>query len=595
MPSRNRRPDPTEPAEQLTPSADTNPLLAWLTDAAQGRGLHFARSGNDWQYWSYADLAIQVRRTAAGLRAAGLGPDDVVTIVQRSGPQFVASLFGAMLAGAIPSPVAPPLTFQDVAAYRAHVLGVLGRVRPHLLLMDDDVGKHLEAVTEGRHQPRRLTVEALLALVPGDPSNAAPGPRSETALLQFTSGSSGRPRGVRIGVDGLAANVDAIRRWLAMTPDDATATWLPVHHDMGLIGCLITPVVNGSDVWIMQPEQFVRSPVRYLRCFGAQGACLTAMPGFGLEYVLRRVRPESLRGLDFSAWRTLIVGAERINPRSLDAFADLLSPHGFQRRAFMPAYGLAEATLAVTGVPLDEESRSVAVDSSSLRLGDAVRLADAASGEAVAGCGRPLSGVTVTVVDGSGADVPAGVLGEIVVEGRSLGRGYVGADDDSPSLTAFQAGRLRTGDAGFLLHDELFVLGRLGDSVKVRGTTVFAEDVEAALVSEGLPRDRLAVVLGTHEGRAVLLALVEAAKPDWLELARGTATRLVPDAQVEVLDVRRGTVLRTTSGKPRRRAIWTSYLDGEISAAGVAESAATNARHSEAISSTAARGSDGRK
>jgi acyl-CoA synthetase (AMP-forming)/AMP-acid ligase II len=577
-----------------------NPLLAWLDDPSPQRGIRFAASGDEWEHWSYADLAARARATATALRTTGVGRDDVVTIVQRAGPQFVASLFGAMLAGAVPSPVAPPLAFQDTEAYRAHLLGMLGRVRPQLLLVDRDEGARIDALTRGASRPRLVEVEGLLDQGAGDAAAALPaaaGAPSETALLQFTSGSSGRPRGVRIRVAALAANVAAIRRWLAMTEDDATATWLPVHHDMGLIGCLITPIVNRSDIWILPPERFVRSPLRYLRCFGQHGARLTAMPAFGLEYVARRVRPESLHGLDFSSWRTLIVGAERVRQPALDAFERLLAPHGFRRRAFMPAYGLAEATLAVTGVSLDDEPRSITVDPASLRMGAAVGLADSASGEPLVGCGRPLAGVEVRVVDGAGAALGPGTLGEIVVRGPSLGSGYAGAAGDSPSLTAFVDGELRTGDAGLLIDGELFVIGRLGDSVKVRGATVFAEDAEAALVGAGLPPDRLAVVLGADEGRPVVLALLEGARPGWGDLAYRTTARLVPDARVVVLDVRRGTIVRTSSGKPRRRDLWTGYLAGDLTgrtrADGVSESAARNARLTAAISRTAARDSDG--
>ena len=347
-----------------------------------------------------------------------------------------------------------------------------------------------------------------------------------------------------------------------MTPEDPTASWLPVHHDMGLIGCLITPIVNESDLWLMKPEQFVRAPLRYLRCFGEHGAMLTAMPNFGLAYITRRVTPAALQGLDFSAWRTVIVGAERLDTAVFERFHEVLAPHGFRRTSLLPAYGLAEGTLAVTGLAADVGWRSVDVRPDSLSIGRPVAV-EPGTGQAVMGCGTPLTDVAVRIVDDDAREVPDGHVGEIVVEAPSVAAGYLTASP-SASLTTIDGGRLRTGDVGFFLDGELFVLGRLGDSMKVRGVAVFAEDLEAALVRAGLPVQRVAVALGVRGSVPTAVVALERPGTDWPALAEGVVRPRVDGADIVVTAVPRNAIGRTSSGKPKRRLLWKEFLDGTL-------------------------------
>ncbi len=537
----------------------TTALLAWIDEPHPRNGISFAQD-DGWDRWSYPDLAGFARRVSYGLIGAGVQPDDRVLVVQRSGPQFVATLFGTMLAGATPCPVAPPLLFQDPEQYARHLGAIVGAARPAAVVTEPGLlGRMSDLLPQ---QP--LTVEDLTrdGGPVGHPYRRSP---AASALLQFTSGSSGRARGVRLPFDALAANVAAIRRWLAMTEDDPTASWLPVHHDMGLIGCLITPVVNQGDLWLLEPERFVRTPTRYLRCFDKPGARLTAIPSFGLDHITRRVPPDALDGLDFSEWRAVIVGAERIDPATLDRFANLLAPFGLDRRALLPAYGLAEATLAVTGLALDKEFTTAAVDPRALSFGDDVRAATDSGVQHVVGCGPALAGLRVDVVDDEGVPLPDGHLGQIVVRGASIAAGYAGSDA-SLSLTGWHDGALHTGDAGFLVDGQLFVIGRLGDSMKIRGRTHFAEDIEAALVAAGLPRTRLAVLLGSAAAGPTAVVLIEQARDGWLDTARAVLRRTAEGADGVVLDVPHNTIQRTTSGKPKRRPMWQAYVDGRVAA-----------------------------
>ena len=235
----------------------------------------------------------------------------------------------------------------------------------------------------------------------------------------------------------------------------------------------------------MRPEDFLRAPLRYLECFADGRARLSAMPTFGLAHLVKRVRSDQLDGLDLRGWRTLIVGAERVRRRALRRFEALLGPAGFAPTALAPAYGLAEGTLAVTGPRTDRWRSAPLLDD---------------PGVEVVGCGTPVLGAEVTIVDDQGVVVPDGTAGEIVVGGPSVAEGYLDPGAVAERGTRFVDGRLVSGDAGFVLDGELFVLGRLGDSLKLRGREVFAEELEAVLDRHGIPARRVAALLG-HDRR----------------------------------------------------------------------------------------------
>jgi acyl-CoA synthetase (AMP-forming)/AMP-acid ligase II len=539
----------------------TEPLLAWLQAPRNDKGIYFAQTGERWDFWSYARLARLSARAANGLAEAGAEQNDVVSIVLPSGPEFVATFFGAMLAGATSSPLAPPSVFQDSATYAQYVGNIFATARPKIVVSDRRFLHSVAASASVAGVRRALSFDELC---PEASQEACwPPPKSaELALLQFTSGSSGRGNAVRVPFGALESNVAAIRRWLRWTSDDPFASWLPLYHDMGLIGALVGATVSRSDLWLLQPEHFIHSPLRYLRCFGEFGARLTVSASFGVNYIARRIRPEALRGLDFSQWRGIVVGAERIDARALHDMYALLSPFGFNRCAFLPAYGLAEATLAVTGLPLGEGWTEAAVHPESLSVGRQVAVAPhpEVTHTPVVGCGRPLNGVEIVIVGNDGQIVPDGWVGEIVARGASVATGYLSAEG-SPSSTRFTDAGLQTGDAGFVLEGQLFVCGRLGDSLKVRGRVIFGEDLEAAVWRLGVPRERVAALLGVHEGAPTAVLILEKLT-HWPLSLEAVIRQHAEGAKIVFVEASRGAILRTTSGKPKRRELWRAFVEG---------------------------------
>jgi acyl-CoA synthetase (AMP-forming)/AMP-acid ligase II len=534
-----------------------NTVLDWLDDPVPERGIHYYRA-DGWQLRGYPEIARQARQIAALLTAEGV-TRGVVSLQIETPETFVPAFLGTMYAGLTPSPIASPVTFANHEAYGDHSAAVLRAAEPAAVLTDAAMEPLSAASCAKAGLPAPLVLPETL------PDEPAAGPRTaELALLQFTSGSSGTPKGVRVTADNLAANVAAIHGWLGVTPEDSCSSWLPLYHDMGLIGTFLGSVVAQIDLWLMTPMDFIRSPARWLEAHGKHGVSITTAPNFGYGYATSRVKEEELAGSDFSAWRVAMSGAERVDARVAADFATRLNPYGFRTSAFTPCYGMAETTLAVTGVRPGTGARIV-------------RLAGApATGEPVAvdgtgtlgfdrpedpagwlsSCGRPVPETAVEIVDDDGKPVPEGAFGEIRVTGSSVALGYQSPDPDASA--PFTAAGLHTGDAGFLLDGELYVIGRIGDSLKVRGRKVHAEDLEAALAAvPGVPAGRCAVALGSSDGRGRAVAVVEAAGEEWLPAAL-TMLRTSLDATVAITVVaaRRGTIPRTSSGKPRRRLLF---------------------------------------
>lgn len=502
---------------------------------------------------------MRTTRLAAGLIGSGVAPGAVVAIAQRAGPDFIASLFGAMLAGCVPCPIAPRRTFDETADYAEYLRARLHASRPAMTLVDDGQVPVIAPLAGATGTGPVGSVESVRQADAGATMAGRSG--GDLALLQFTSGSGAVARAVPVRREALAANVRAIHRWLEMTGRDPTVSWLPPYHDMGLVGTLLAPVVAGCDLWLMQPEQFVREPVRYLSCFGVHGARLTAMPAFGLAHLVRRTRPEHLDGMDFREWRAVVVGAERIDPRVLADFHGLLGPHGLPREAILPAYGLAEATLAVTGLPLRRGWRQAWLDPTGPAHAAGAVPTRTRAGQAVVGCGLPLGGTEVEIRDpASGSPLPEAAVGEVVVRGPGVTAGPL-----PPGSSARLDGRrLYTGDAGFVVGGELFVLGRLGDGLKLRGRMLFAEDLEAALAEVGVPSARVTALLGYHGGSPTVVALFERPRAGWLAAARPVLRRRAEGARVVMVDAPIGAIARTRSGKPMRRPLWRRYLAGHL-------------------------------
>ncbi|WP_204802338.1 AMP-binding protein [Mycobacterium riyadhense] len=562
-------------------------FVDWMFAPRDDRGFYLADDAGGWQRFTYRAIAKASAQVAAEYRAAGVQTGDVVCLTAPTTYDTLISLFGVWLAGATICPLPEP-SFQSDQDYVDHIGAVLRRAEPAVVVTSAEIAPLMgKAMAQAGMFGSPMVVDGRAA-VAGELS-AAPNGLAEIALLQFTSGSTGNPQGVRVSWDNLAANFAVLRRWTRWAEGEGGASWLPLYHDMGLIGCLLPAVATQSDLWLMRPLQFIRDPGRWLSCFGPGKARHAASPSFAFAYLARRITPDRLVNFDLSAWRSVIVGAEVVDPLALAAFARFAAPAGFASTAFVPAYGLAENTLGVTSPGGGQEMLLVRPDWASMGIGEPVRIleqarfsTDWATNETgwLVGHGSPVpaDGIAVRVIDEDGTPLPAGHLGEIAVTGSSVALGYHGQHPDR--ATRFSDGVLRTGDAGFFHGGELFVVGRMGDSLKLRGRNVYVEDLDAKVAEAGpLNRDRVAVVSSMHEGRAGLVVFAEARPGSWTEkVTERLRGELGPEPHITIVTGRRGMIRRTSSGKPRRRHMWQLFSTGGLKGAVVID---TSAEHEE--------------
>lgn len=551
-----------------TPDLTDFGLINWIDNPSEVKGLAFANDDDSWDFFNYAALAVRSKQFAAWMQHEEVSPGLPIPIIVPTGKDFVAAFYGALLAGGTPSPLVPPFLFEDLGDWAAHVATLVeGRHAIVTTTELKDVVERAAGMTESK--PRVLTIPDHLP----SPAELKRAERAGHALLQFTSGSSGTPRGVQVTWSNLEKMVEYIFRWIPAGPDDSGCHWLPMYHDFGLIGGMLAPVTSQRDCWIMRPEQFVMRPERWINRFGRHGATFTAAPGFALGYVLKKVDPSFFEGCDFSNWKGAVLGAERLDPALLERFAEALEPYGFRREVFMPGYGMAETTLGVCGVIDNEIPTVVKPDWSTLSFGESVDVLESNplgpmhlddGGNSLMCCGFPHRGNMISIVDEDFEPLADGTLGEIFVSGPTVTDGY---ERNRESAAAdFVDGGVRTGDAGFVHEGELFIVGRLGDSVKVRGRNVFAEDIETKLQAiPGVPKGRVVVLPGIAEdGQVRVAVVVEGPDASWLEPLTALLERELSDVQLEIYRASPGAIMRTSSGKPRRREMWVKLLDGEL-------------------------------
>jgi acyl-CoA synthetase (AMP-forming)/AMP-acid ligase II len=547
--------------------------LDWLDAPRTDTGVRFApdNPADDWSFVPYSELAECVLRMVGLLEGHGVRRDDVVSIVVPEPHDFLLAFYGALAAGATASPLAPPLTFRSIEVYIQHLADVMVTASPGVILVAPQLVDPVVAALE--------RIGSATTIVPFTADGLASqnvGSRQASAahvLLQYTSGSSGTPKGVQVSAENLDINTHAMRTLLDLHADDVVVSWLPHYHDMGLIGSLLTTIRIGADIRLLKPAQFVRSPRRWLECLGRDGGTHTLSPSFGYSYAARRVNPADLDGLDFSNWRVGLVAAERTDVVGVGDFVSFAQPHGFSPNTVMVGYGLAEATLCVSATPPRAPVPVVRLAQTALHDNEAVQIAERAflgdsdlrEGNWVTACGVPVERTEIRIVDENGLALPDGHHGQIQIRSDSVAQGYRGAPHTNTS-TSFEGDTLNTGDTGFLLDGQVYVVGRTGDSIKVRGVKLFAEDLDIKIGEvSGLNAGRYVALLGTAGGADVVAAILETDDIACLDPVRSALSAMVSeDIAVALFRGDEGCIERTSSGKPRRRVLWRRLLDGDL-------------------------------
>jgi 1-acyl-sn-glycerol-3-phosphate acyltransferase len=578
---------PAAPAEETDEPRDAATLIAALGEhaaRAPGRVHLELYDGEAIVPLTYGELAAEGRRVAAGLLRRDVAPGESVALMLPTSRDFFAAFTGILLAGAVPVPIYPPFRASQLEDHLRRQALILENAQARLLIATPATarpGRWLRSALPGLRAV--VTVAELAARADGDQGDGevsvlprpAPAP-SDVALVQYTSGSTGDPKGVVLTHANLLANVRAFGEAADGRSTDVFVSWLPLYHDMGLIGAWLGSLYYGCRLVVMPPTRFLARPQDWLWALHRHRGTISAAPNFAYEICASRIPDAELEGLDLSSWRLATNGAEPISPATIARFSERFARYGFRAEAMSPVYGLAESTVGLSFTPPGRGPRFDRVERAPFEREGRAEPAteDAASPLTFVSVGRPIPGHEIRVVDGAGHELPDRREGEIQFRGPSSTSGYL----RNPRATAaLQGGRkdgwLATGDRGYFAAGELHVTGRTKDIIIRAGRHVFPYELEDAVAAiAGVRRGGVAVfscpdsAKGTEKLVIVAETRLVGAEPR-AELAARIEARVAElfDAGAEeVVLVPPRVVPKTSSGKTRRAACREMYLAGRL-------------------------------
>jgi fatty-acyl-CoA synthase len=568
------RPTPTQDAlpRRYSDFATLGEALDYAAQGQRGLNFHDARAKLARPY-PYRELRTDALAAARRLIAAGVRPEDRIALVAETGAEFAALFFGAVYAGAWPVPLPLPTSFGGRESYVEQLRVQLASCEPTMLLYPPELAEMgaeaaRQAGTKGEDWEsfaRRPAPDAPLREARAD----------QIAYLQYSSGSTRFPHGVAITHAALLNNLAAHAHGMEIAPDDRCVSWLPWYHDMGLVGCFLSPIANQVSTDYLKTEDFARRPLAWLDLISRhEGTSLSYSPTFGYDICARRVGSQTpvAERFDLSRWRIAGNGADMIRPDVMQAFVDAFAPAGFRAIAFCPSYGLAEATLAVSLMPPGEGIRVELVEETQLS-GGGVLGGDGGPRpqrfRAIVNCGKPVRDMEIQVRAEGGRPLPDGAIGKVWCRGPSVMVGYF-RDPDATAACMID-GWLDTGDMGYMSDGYIYIVGRAKDMIIINGRNHWPQDIEWAV--EQLPGfkagDIAAFAITTPGGEETPAVLVQCRSSDERERSRlhdliRERVRAVTGMNCVIELIPPRTLPRTSSGKLSRAKARNLYLAGEI-------------------------------
>ena len=550
--------------------------LEWHADETPDR-LHIRlldESGGA-ELLTYRELRDRAVGTAAGLVELGVGPGDAVAMMLPTSLAYFTTFVAVLLTGAVPVPIYPPARPSQLADHLRRHARILDNARVSLLVTVPGAVALGQALRAEVPSLRQVVTPDLAGRAGGPPGAGLALPRlgsSDVALLQYTSGSTGQPKGVVLTHANLLANIRAMGEAGAASSADVFVSWLPLYHDMGLIGSWMSSVYYGFPLVLMAPQTFLARPARWLEAIHAHRGTISVAPNFAYELCLTRIEDAELEGLDLGSWRLALNGAEPVGPHTVERFADRFAPYGLHHESISPVYGLAECCVGLAFPPLGRGPLIDRVDRDRfMRSGQAISVGEEAP-EAlrIVACGQALPDHELRIVDAAGNELDDRYEGRIQFRGPSATSGYYRNPAATKELV--RDGWRETGDLGYVAEGDLYVTGRVKDLVIRAGRNLHPEELETAL--GGLPGIRkgcVAVFGDTDPGGAErLIVLAETRERD--EGARSTLRAAIVATTVElagappddVVLAPPHTVLKTSSGKIRRSETRDLYRAGAL-------------------------------
>jgi len=567
------RSTPTDDGRPMR-NADFGTLVEALDYAAQGlKGFNFHDARADLvRVYPYSELAADARRHAMHFIAEGVQPGDRIALIAETGADFIAAFFGAVCAGALPVPLPLPTSFGGREAYVGQIRVQLTSCDPMMVLSPSGlypmVAESAAGLCAAHDWSIRFQGDAPVVALP----QANPG---DIAYLQYSSGSTRFPHGVAVTHEALLANLAGHGIMMKVGEGDRGVSWLPWYHDMGLVGCVLSPLANQMSVDFLATEDFARRPLSWLTLISRnKDATLSYSPTFGYDICARRISPSIpvAERYDLSRWRLAGNGADMIRPEVMQAFVDIFAPAGFKASAFLPSYGLAEATLAVTIMPVGEGIQCDLIDERTLSGATEPR-ADhrlPTRYRAIVNCGKAMPGLTIEVRCEQGQLLPERKIGRVFVRGLGVMAGYF-RDPEATAAALSPDGWLDTGDMAYLKDGSLYIVGRAKDMIIINGKNHWPQDIEWAI--EQLPGfkagDIAAFSITTPSGEEAPAVLVQCRTSDnderlKLRDAIRTKVKAITGMSCVVELVPPRTLPRTSSGKLSRSKARLQYLSGEI-------------------------------
>ena len=545
-----------------------------VASSVDHKGFVFVGADRSEVSYSFADLVAAARRRGRQLQAMGYAKGDRIGLIVPDNDEFVLTFLGALYAGVVPVPMYPPVALGKLDAYMDSLVRILGAAGARAIVTTKRVSPILWSLLD--------KVEALDDIVLVDklgdaPESDEPSPEigpEDTCFLQFTSGSTSDPKGVIVTHGSLAANANAvISDGLNADPEtDRGVSWLPLYHDMGLIGFVIAPLFGLIPIVFLQTMSFVKRPTIWMEAVDRYRGTLSFAPNFAFALAAKRAAQQVESGIDLSCLRVLGCGAEPINSKTIDRFVRAFEPAGLNPNAVMPCYGMAEATLAMTFEPLDEPVLTQSIDRAAYENDNIARRVgvDSDSIELVA-CGRTFPGHQIGIMSPDDDLLADGEVGEIVFSGPSVTAGYY--QNRSATSESFRDGWLHTGDLGFTLSGRLYVSGRLKDLIILNGRNYYPQAIEWEVEKiQGIRKGNVVAFAerGDRTERLVVVAETKAGEHGPLvEPIRAQLSAAFQLAVDDVVIVPAGSLPKTSSGKLQRRKTCAQYRDGTLGNDGV--------------------------
>jgi 1-acyl-sn-glycerol-3-phosphate acyltransferase len=550
-------------------------VLNWHTQVHPERVcIHLYGEEDQAQAFTYKALQTGARGVAAGLRERGLQPGQCVAIMLPTETNYFFSFFGTLLAGGIPVPIYPPLRPSQIEEHLRRHSKILENAQAVILITVPEAKKVaflLKTHVDTLHQV--VTVEELSKTTFSGTWISPPVGPQDIAFLQYTSGSTGDPKGVMLTHENLLANLRTMGTRVEATSTDVFISWLPLYHDMGLIGAFLGSLYHGFPLVVMSPLRFLRKPANWLWAIHNHRGTLSAGPNFAYELCLRAVRDEDIEGLDLSSWRMALNGAEPVSSVTLTNFTERFARYGFRPEAIAPVYGLAESSV---GLALQPPNRGLIVDriqrQTFLETGHAVPAdSDDLNPLQVPNCGRPLESHEIRIVDGSGRELPERQEGRVEFRGPSCTSGYYRNPEATQRL--FHEDWLDSGDRGYMTGGDIYLTGRAKEVIIRGGRNIYPYELEEAVGAiDGIRKGCVAVFASTDQQsgteRLVVVAETRETTSETLDRLRRQIREVSLDILMtppdDVVLVPLHSVLKTSSGKLRRGAVRELYEQGKL-------------------------------